>query len=112
MRPATPLDVSVYVGPRAVALSPDRMRAGLVLFNIANQSGRWERFSVLSRDGQLLAQTPAIADGGTAQLKARLGAAGYALGISGRRSGSTRSTYVRLEAAQPTRSGDSQLMQP
>ena len=93
-------------------LNPGRLSAGLVLFNIANQSGRWERFSVLRRSGRRVAQTPPIPDGGTAQLKANLRGSTYAFGVSSLRAGSAQFTYVRLSVSGRPRSGNSQLMQP
>jgi hypothetical protein len=95
-----------------VQLNPRRLSAGLVLFNIANQSGRWERFSVLRRNGRRVAQTPPIPDGGTAQMKANLRGSTYAFAVSSHRAGSAQFTLVRLSISGRTRSGNSQLMQP
>ncbi len=83
-----------------------------MLFNIANQSGRWERFSVVRRNGRRVAQTPPIPDGGTAQLKANLRDSTYAFVVSSLRAGSAQLTYVRLSISGRPRSGDRQLMQP
>ena len=93
-------------------LNPSRLSTGLVLFSIANQSGRWERFSVLRRGGRRIAQTPPIPDGGTAQLKANLRGSAYALGVSSAQAGSARITFVPLTTSGRPRSGNSQLMQP
>ncbi len=111
-RPAPPVNVSVYAGRRTVQVSPDAMRPGLVLFNIANVSGRWERFSVLRGNGRRLAQTPPIPNGGTAQLKAALRGSRYVFGVFGRGPASARFTYVRLNVSGPPRSGNNELMQP
>ena len=71
-RPASPVQVSVWSGPKTVRLDPIRISPGPVLFNITNQSGRPQRFSVRAGSGRLLAKTPTIAAGQTAQLKATL----------------------------------------
>ncbi len=83
-----------------------------MLFNITNQSGRLERYSVLRRDGRRVTQTPPIPSGGTAQLKANLRGSTYAFGVSGRQVGSARFSFVRLSTSRPPRNGNSQLMQP
>ncbi len=115
-RPASPVQVSVWSGPQAVRLDPSRVSPGPVLFNITNQSGRPQRFSVRAGSGRLLAQTPTIAAGQTAQLKATLrGSAGAVAASTGGEHGSyvgysARSTRLRISGRR--RTGNSELTQP
>jgi hypothetical protein len=108
------LDVSVFSGRRTLQLNPSRLSAGPVVFNIANQSGHWERFTVVRRDGRRVAQTPPIPNGGTAQIKATLrgSSSRYALGVSSHRARAVHFTYVRLTTSGRPRNGNSQLLQP
>ena len=114
-RPAAPLQVSVWSGPRAVSLDPSRLRPGPVLFDVANQSGRPQRYVVRADGGRLLAQSPAIAAGQTAQIKATLHGPDSTVTaestVHGGDAGSlAHSARVRI-AGRP-RTGDSELTQP
>jgi hypothetical protein len=115
-RPASPVDVSVWSGPRGVRLDPSRVSPGPVLFNITNQSGRPQRFAVRARSGRLLTQTPMIAAGQTAQVKAALHGSAAAVAASTRTAGGSYVGYsarlARLNVSGRRRTGDNELTQP
>lgn len=111
-RPPSPLQVSVWSGPQGLRLEPALLSAGPVLFDIVNQSGRPERFSVRARDGRILVQSPSIPTGGTAQLKATIGGSGYGLGALSRTVRSSIAEGVKLSVSRAARNGDNALAQP
>jgi hypothetical protein len=115
-RPASPVDVSVWSGPQTVRLDPGRVRPGPVLFNITNQSGRPQRFAVWAHSGRLLTQTPEIAAGQTAQVKATLSGSVAAVGASTKTASGSYVGYfarsTRLSISGRPRTGNNELTQP
>ncbi len=115
-RPASPVDVSVWSGPKRLRLDPSRVTPGPVLFNITNQSGRAQRFAVWARGGRRLTQTPVIAAGQTAQMKATLRGSAAAVAASARTAGGSYVGYfartTRLSISGRPRTGDNELTQP
>jgi hypothetical protein len=87
-----------------------------VLFNITNQSGRPQRFAVWAHSGRLLTQTPPIAAGQTAQLKANLRGSAATVAASTRTAGGNHIGYVArsttLSISGRPRTGDNELTQP
>jgi hypothetical protein len=106
-RPASATDVSVYVGSAGIALDPSRLSPGPVEFNIANQSGKTVSVAVTVRNGAAVVRTPAIAAGGTTQIKTTLGHHDFAVGVVGRPSSSRP-----LTLSGQARHGDNELTQP
>jgi hypothetical protein len=105
-RPASPIDVSVYVGDGRVAFDPRRINAGPVELLVVNQSAHARQVVISLPGGRIVATTPKIEPGGSAQLKTTLSRSSYQLRIVGRRSGS------RLTVERPARSGNNELLQP
>jgi hypothetical protein len=106
-RPATPVDVSVYLGGGAPQIDPRRIAAGLVELNIANQTASAQAVSLTLPDGRVVARTPTVEAGGTAQLKATLTGSAYTLAAVGRRELTTL-----LKVTHPGRTGNDALLQP
>jgi hypothetical protein len=105
-RPASPIDVSVYVGDGRVAFDPRHITAGPVELLVANQSAHAQEVVVTLPGGRVVAQTPKVEPGGSAQLKTTLSRSSYEVRIVGRGSGS------RLTVEHPARSGNNDLLQP
>ena len=115
-RPAVPVNVSVWSGQPTLSIDPTRIRPGLVLFDITNQSREPERFSVRAGSGRLLARTPRIAAGQTAQLKASLhGSRAAVAAAAAARRGKFSSYFAKaviLRISGPPRTGNNELTQP
>jgi hypothetical protein len=105
-RPASPIDVSVYVGDGRAAFDPRRITAGPVELLVVNQSAHAQEVVVTLPGGRVVAKTPKVEPGGSAQLKATLRRSSYEVRIAGHRSGS------RLTVERPARSGNNELLQP
>jgi hypothetical protein len=111
-RPASPVDVSVYLGARGLQLDPRRVSAGPVEFLVINASGRAERFSVLRPGGRPLARALSIPRGGTAQVKATLTGPRVAVGATSE-APRQRVIMVRtMPIGAHARTGDGELLQP
>lgn len=95
-----------------LTLEPRRLRPGLVVFDITNQTAHAARYSVRAR-GRALARTPFIAPGRTAQLKAMLSGGGETFtSFSHTSPRGTLERGVDLTVSGSTRSGDDELTQP
>jgi hypothetical protein len=104
--PASPIDLSVYVADGRVAFDPRRITAGPVELLVVNQSAQARKVVVTLPDGQVVAGTPKVEPGSSAQLKTTLMRSTYEFRIAGRRSG------PRLTVERPARSGNNDLLQP
>jgi len=118
-RPAAAENVSVYIGSSELLVDPSHVSAGLVEFNVTNQSGRSERLTVSLPGGHSLAATPKIGSGGTGQLQVRLTDSRYGLNASATVSSPGAAAPTRtlvqfraLRVTKPTRAGNSALLQP
>lgn len=67
-RAAPPVNLSVYVSRRHLQLSPRRVGAGPVVFEIANQAPKREQIVITRPDGRAVAATRPIDASGTAQV--------------------------------------------
>ena len=106
-RPASPVDVSVDVGPGGIQLDPSRVRSGPVELLITNQTNAAHAVHVAGPDGRTLySSAQPMPAGTTAQMKLTLAAGTYELGIDG------RSPSPRLRVSGPARNGDNELTQP
>ncbi len=83
-RPALPLNVSVYVSPQRVSVSPDTVTPGAVTFTIANQAASAEAVEVTSAGGSSAITTTApINPQGTDQVTVDLNSPGqYSVAIA------------------------------
>jgi hypothetical protein len=105
-RPATPADVSVYLGGRQPQIDPRRVSAGPVEFNITNQTGRSQAVAVVLPDGRVVERSPAIAAGETGQLRADLTLTAYGIEYAGR-----TSSMRLLQIKGRPRDGNNDLLQ-
>lgn len=111
-RPASPLDVSVVANPaQGLTLDPSTITPGPVLFNLLNLNRRSERFSVRAA-GHLLAQSPTIAPGATAQLKATLSGPGDAIVDFSQTLRTSTTLSLDMNVSGRARTGDDELTQP
>ncbi len=106
-RPATPVDVSVYLGGGKPLVDPQRVEPGPVLFNVTNQTVKPQTVSVAAPDGRPVTRGVVIPAGGTGQLKATLRLTAYGVEADGR---SSSMTLVSTRGA--TRTGNDDLLQP
>ena len=106
-RPATPVDVSVFLGGGKPLVDPRRIAAGLVELNVTNQTGIPQVVSISLPNLRVIARTPEVEAGGTAQLKATLTGSAYMLEAVGRRELTTM-----LKVTHPGRTGNDALLQP
>ena len=81
-RPASPINLTVYVGNNHVSVSPASIGAGPVVFEVTNQSGRAESVSVASTGGSSLASTGPINPQATAQVAVDLARGEYQVSAS------------------------------
>jgi hypothetical protein len=106
-RPATPVDVSVYLGGGAPQIDPRRVAAGLIQLNVTNQTASAQAVSLALPGGRVIARTPNVEAGGTAQLKATVTWSAYTLETVG-----GRKTTTLLKVTHPGRTGNDALLQP
>ncbi|MDE3133234.1 MAG: hypothetical protein KGL15_04125 [Acidobacteriota bacterium] len=111
-RPASAVEVSVLASPSGLTLEPSRLRPGLVVFDITNQTAHAARYTVRAH-GRAVARTPFIAPGQAAQLKATLSGPGETFSsfshTSPRR---TLADTVDLVVSGRARDGGAELTQP
>jgi hypothetical protein len=113
-RPATPVDVSVYVGggAGATAIAPHVISGGPVQLLVTNQASRPETVALLNANAsnRAVAVTPPVPAGGTAQLKLTLGSGRYLIHTDVRTS--HESSGPALWVGPHTRDGNDDLLQP
>jgi hypothetical protein len=106
-RPATPVDVSVYLDGGRPLTDPRRVAAGLIQLNVTNQTASAQAVSLALPDGRVIARTPKVQAGSTAQLKVTVTGSAYTLAALGRRKATTM-----LTVTHPGRTGNTALLQP
>jgi hypothetical protein len=107
-RPPAPINVSAEIGRNGVSVSPNRFGAGPIDLTITNQTGRTQRLVLVTNEGAgLRAITAPIAPRDTADLKANLFSASYAVVVSG---GGLRAAVLHVGRKRP--SAQNQLLQP
>jgi hypothetical protein len=120
-RPATPINLTVYVSDARVSVSPSTVGAGEVIFIVTNQASKTESLSVhpTGNPGLSLASTGPINPQATAQVTVDLhGPRDYT--ISAAKTGRTqaaRATAVaiqpgKLHVGKPRASASNALLQP
>jgi hypothetical protein len=67
-RPATPVDLTVYISNQRVLVSPDSVGAGPVIFIVTNGSAKTQGLTIQSAGGRALASTGPITPQATAQV--------------------------------------------
>lgn len=98
-RPASPVNVTVYINDQRVSISPTKVGAGPVDFIVTNQAGQAQSIQILpagASAAQPLASTGPISPQATAQVNVTLGKGHYTVGTG---------PEGQTEAAQATHSG-------
>lgn len=112
-RPATPVNLTVYVNDQRVSVSPASVGAGPVMFIVTNQANRNESVEVHGTGGRSLASTGPINPGGTAQVTVDFNRGDYTISTTEAqlvgRSGIHPAT---LHIGPPRPSADNALLQP
>lgn len=117
-RPATPIDLTVYVNDHRVLLSPASAGAGPVLFFITNQASRTVSLVVRAPGGRTLADTGPINPQSTAQVTVDTNNSGdYEIATdSAAAAGAQLSIHpirpATLHIGVPRPNGDNVLLQP
>lgn len=116
LRPASPVNVSVYVNDRKVAVSPGSVTVGLVTITIANQSSNAQAIQVAPAGGsRVITSTGPISPQATDQVTVRLSSGDYTVGTaSGPASSGTPAGVAPGSLTVQGRRGNSngQLLQP
>jgi hypothetical protein len=116
-RPATPVNLTVYIDDNRVSVSPSSVGAGPVDFIITNQASNAESLAILrtgAAAGQSLATTGPINPQGTAQVTINFSSPGrYSLATSGGGQGSVSGIRAASLRIGPRRTDSNhQLLQP
>lgn len=107
-RPAPPLNVSAYISPSAVSVSPPRFGAGLVVVTVTNQSAQSQEATLEGGDtGELAQSTGPINPGDTGQLKVRVRQGTYTL-----RTADGGIDPARVTVSGPRPSAQDEVLQP
>lgn len=117
-RPASPVNLAVYVNDARVSVSPSSVGAGLVVFVVTNQGSHAESLTISRRGGATLASTAPINPQGTTQLSVNLSRGAYTIAAAPRgrtEAQRSRPSPIRpasLHIGRPRPSSDNQVMQP
>jgi hypothetical protein len=100
-RPATPVDLTVYINSQRVSVSPASVGAGPVILIVTNQASKTESLNVqrAGNSGSTLATTGPINPQETAQLTIDFGSGDYT--VSTGKAGSTDATLAGASRIQP-----------
>jgi hypothetical protein len=119
-RPATPVNLTVYINNARVSLSPSSVGAGPVVFIVSNSASQTETLAIKSPDGaQTVANTGPINPQATAEVTVNFQNPGdYTLSTS--KSGLTQAAQAspssiqaaKLHIGPPRASASNQLLQP
>lgn len=121
-RPASPVNLTVYINDSRISISPGSIGAGPVVFLVTNQASNAESLTVLpagASAGQSLADTGPISPQATAQVTVNLNTPGdYTVGVAP--SSSTQAAAAvptgihpgLLHVGQPRASASNQLLAP
>lgn len=116
-RPATPVNLTVYVNDQRVSVSPASVGAGPVMFIVTNQASHNESVEVQDNGGRSLASTGPINPGGTAQVTVDFNTGRYTISTG---KTSTEAQFVghggihpaTLRIGPPRPNADNALLQP
>jgi hypothetical protein len=107
-RPASPVNLTVYINNARVSVSPQAVGAGPVVFTITNQSARAESLAIQHKGGSAsIADTGPINPQGTAQVTVSLGRGDYTVATT-----STGTTEAARSAASPIHSATLRIGRP
>lgn len=114
-RPATPVNLSVYVNNRQVSVSPASVGAGPVIFLVTNAATKTELVTVRpSTGGGSTASTGPINPGTSAQVQADLTSGSYTVSTSPPAGGAParpiKAARLKIGPARPN--GNNAVMQP
>ncbi|MGH2889420.1 MAG: hypothetical protein ACRDNJ_07310 [Solirubrobacteraceae bacterium] len=118
-RPASPINLAVYVNDRRVSVSPRSVGAGLVVFVVTNQASHAESLAI-SRTGAsaALASTAPINPQGTTQLSVDFTPGDYTIATASRgrtqaqRSEPSSIRPASLHIGRERPNSDNQVLQP
>jgi hypothetical protein len=110
-RPATPIDLSVYVDNNHVSISPAHVGAGPVILYVTNQASNAQTLSIKSSKGSPIADTGTINSGQTAQLQTDLKTGTYSVTTGAKITGASI-VPAKLDIGKPRQNADNVLLQP
>jgi hypothetical protein len=117
-RPATPVNLTVYISNARVSVSPQAVGAGPVVFIVTNQAARAESLAIQHKGGGSIANTGPINPQGTAQVTVNLGRGVYTVATTSSaateaaRAAASPIHTATLVIGRPRPSGSDQLLQP
>jgi hypothetical protein len=120
-RPASPINLTVYVNDSRVSVSPDSVGAGEVIFIVTNQASKTESLSIhpAGNSDQTLASTGPINPQATAQVTVDLHQPGEYEIAAGKNAGTEAQVAQtspihpgRLRIGEPRASASNALLQP
>jgi hypothetical protein len=113
-RPATTVNLTVYVNNQRVSVSPASVGAGAVQFIITNQAAHSEAILVKNDGGGSLANTGPINPGATASVTVDFRTGDYTLstGTSDSVPGGAGIQPATLRIGRPRANADNELLQP
>jgi hypothetical protein len=118
-RPATPVDLTVYINNARVSVSPSSVGAGPVIFIVTNQSTKTQTLSIQhSASGHGLASTGPINPQATTEVTVNFKPGDYTVttGAAGKTDAATATPSgihpAALHIGKPRQNADSVLLQP
>ena len=117
LRPASPVNLSVYVSDSRISVSPTSVGAGPVVFVVTNQSGHSEALAV-SDGSRTLASTAPINPQGTTQVTVNLTSGTYTVATAAhgandaQRSVQSSVAAARFHVGRPRPNSSNQVLQP
>lgn len=115
-RPATPVNIGVYVNDRAVSVSPASVGAGPIVFLVTNSAATTELVTIRGDGGgsQTAATTGPINPGTSAQVQADLGTGSYVVTTSAPGGAASVRTIrpAKLKIGPPRPNANNAVLQP
>lgn len=116
-RPATPVNLTVYVNDSRVSVSPTSVGAGPVVFIVTNQASHAESLAISGQGGSRLASTAPINPQGTTQVTVDFKPGDYTIATAVHGNDAQMSTPSSIRPAsihigKVRASSDNQVLQP
>lgn len=117
LRPASPVNLSVYVSNSRISVSPTAVGAGPVVFVVTNQSSQSEALAI-SNGSRTLASTAPISPQGTTQVTVNLASGTYTIATAAHGSNDAQRSQqaavagARFHVGRPRPSSSNQVLQP
>lgn len=112
-RPATPVNVTVYIDDARISVSPTSVGAGSVVFIITNQASRAEAVAVKpANGGHPLASTAPINPQATSQVTVNFGKGDYVLSSTSSDAGAITTRFASLHVGAERQSANNSLLEP